>query len=59
MSTETYHQASERFQVVAVVTAVREDDRQPKAYLVHEGCQNAMLLDMPFNDAPEPETAIG
>ena len=59
MSTDTYHQASEHFQVVAVVTAVREDDRQPRAYLVHEGCQSAMLLDLPFSDAPEPETARG
>ena len=30
---------------VVVVTTVKEDDHQPRAYLVHEGCQSAMLLD--------------
>ena len=44
---------------VAVVTTVKEDDHEPRAYLVLEGCQSAMLLDLPFNDAPEPETARG
>ena len=44
---------------IAVLTTVREDDHQPKAYLVHEGCQSAMLLDLPFNDALETETARG
>ena len=44
---------------VAVVTTVREDDHQPRAYLVHESCQSTMLLDLPSNDAPEPETARG
>ena len=43
-------------QVVAVVTTVREDDRQPRAYLVHEGCQSTMLGDLPFDDEPAPET---
>ena len=44
---------------MAVVTTVREDDLEPSAYLVHEGCKSALLLDVPFNDAPEPETARG
>ena len=43
---------------VAVMTTVREDDHQPRAYLVHEGCQSAMLRDLP-DDAPKPETARG
>ena len=42
-----------------VMTTVREDDHQPRAYLVHEGCQSAMLLEIPFDDAPEPETERG
>ena len=46
-------------QVVAVVTAVREDDYQPKAYLVHEDCQSAMLRELPFDDEPAPETGRG
>ena len=44
---------------VVVVTTVREDDHQPRAYLVHEGCQSAMLLEIPFDDAPEPERGKG
>ena len=44
---------------VAVVTTVREDDHQPRAYLVHEGCQSAMLREMPFDAEPEPETGKG
>ena len=43
-------------QVVAVVTTVREDDHQPRAYLVHEGCQSAMLRVLPFDDEPVPKT---
>ena len=46
-------------QVVAVVTTVREDDHQPRAYLVHEGCQSTMLRELPFDDEPEPETGKG
>ena len=41
---------------VAVVTTVREDEHQPRAYLVHEGCQSVMLRDLPFDDEPEPAT---
>ena len=44
-------------QAVAVVTTVREDDHQPRAYLAHEGCQSVMLLDLPFDDEPKPEQA--
>ena len=44
---------------VAVVTTVREDDHQPRAYLVHEDCQSAMLLALPFDDEPETETGRG
>lgn len=43
-------------QVVVVVTTVREDDRQPSAYLVQEGCQSTMLHELPFHDEPVPET---
>ena len=46
-------------QAVAVFTTVREDDHQPRAYLVHEGCQSAMLRELPFDDEPEPETGKG
>ena len=42
---------------VAVITQVREDDHQPKAYLVHERCQSTMLLELPLADEPEPETS--
>ena len=44
---------------VVVVTTVREDDHQPRAYLVHEGCQTAMLLDLPFDGEPERATGRG
>ena len=44
---------------IAVLTTVREDDHQPKAYLVHEACQSATLRDLPFDDAPEPERGKG
>ena len=44
---------------VAVVTTVREDEHQPRAYLVHEGCQSVMLRDLPFDAEPEPETGTG
>ena len=44
---------------VAVVMTVREDDHEPRAYLVDEGCQSAMLLEIPFDDTPEPETERG
>ena len=44
---------------VAVVMTVREDDHEAKAYLVHEDCQSAMLLEILFDDAPEPETERG
>ena len=46
-------------QVVAAVTTVREDDHQPRAHLVHEGCQSAMLSEIPFDDESEPETGKG
>ena len=36
------------------VTLPREDDHQPKAYLIHEGCQSAMLRDLPFDDESKP-----
>ena len=44
---------------VAVVTTVREDDHQPRAYLVHEGCQSVMLRDLPFDGEPERATGTG
>ena len=43
-------------QVVAVVTTVRKYDHRPRAYLVRDGCQSAMLRDLPFDDEPVPET---
>ena len=46
-----------RGQAAAVVTTVREDHHQPKAYLVHEGYQSAMLRDLPFDNDPKPEQA--
>ena len=41
---------------MAVVTTVREDDHQPRAYLVHEGRQSAMLREIPYADSPKTET---
>ena len=41
-----------RGQCVVVVTRVREDDHEPRAYLLHESCQSAMLLETPFGDEP-------
>lgn len=35
---------------VVVVTRIREDGHQARAYLVHEACQSAMVRDMPFSD---------
>lgn len=43
-------------QIMAAVTTVREDDHQPKAYLVREDCQSNMLRELPFDDEPVPET---
>ncbi len=40
-------------QVVAVVTTIKEDDHQPKAYLARGGCQNAMPHGLQFDDAPK------
>ena len=37
---------------VAVVTNVKEDQHEPRGYLLHESCQSAMLRDIPFNDDP-------
>ena len=42
--------------VVAVVKTVKEDDHEPRAYLVHEACQSTMLREMPFEGDPKPET---
>ena len=33
-----------------VVTKIKEDDYEARAYIVHESCQSAMLLDVPFDD---------
>ena len=30
------------------------DDHQPRAHLVRDGCQSAMLRQIPFDDAPKP-----
>ena len=46
-------------QIVAVVATIREDDHQPRAHLVHEGCQSAILIEIPFDDESEPETGKG
>ena len=40
---------------VAVVAKVKEDDHQPRAYLVHEGCQSALLKEIPFDDDSKQE----
>ena len=37
------------------MTKIKEDDYEARAYLVHESCQSAMLLDLPFYD----ETRLG
>ena len=42
--------------VVAVVTTVKEDKHQPRAYLIYEGCQSAILHDIPFEDGPTSGT---
>lgn len=39
-----------RGQCVVVVTRLLEDDHEPRAYLLHESCQSAMLLETPFDD---------
>ena len=44
---------------IAVVTTVKEDDHQPRAYLVDEVGQSAMLLELPFDGELEPETGRG
>ncbi len=44
------------WKAVAVVTTVREDDHQPRAYLVHEGRQSAMLREIPYADSQKTET---
>ena len=35
---------------IAVVTMVRDDNHEARAYLVHESCQSAILRDLPFDD---------
>ena len=35
---------------VAVVTNIKEDQHAPRAYLLHESCQSALLRDIPFDD---------
>ena len=39
---------------MVVVTELPEDDGQTRAFVVHEGCQNAMIRDLPWaNDADQ------
>ena len=33
---------------VVITTNAREDDYEPRAYLLHEACQSAMLLKLTF-----------
>ena len=44
---------------VVVVTQVREDDYVARACIVHESCQSAMLLDVPFDDETRPGALEG
>ena len=39
---------------VVVMTKIKEDNYAARAYLVHESCQSAMLLDVPFDDELRP-----
>ena len=41
---------------IVVVTEVREDNHEPRAYLLHKSCESAMLRDIPFDDEPKPST---
>ena len=39
---------------VVVVTELPEDGNEQRAFVVHEGCQNAMILDLPWaNDGDQ------
>ncbi len=40
---------------VAAVVAKVEDHHQPRAYLVHEGCQSTLLKEIPFDDDSKKE----
>lgn len=42
--------------VVAVVTTIKGDEHEPRAYLIHEGCQSAMRHEIPFEDGPTSVT---
>lgn len=33
---------------VVVVTELPEDGDEPRAFIVHEGCQNSMIKDLPW-----------
>ena len=35
---------------VAVVTQIKEDNHEVRAYLIHEACQSSMLRELTYNN---------
>lgn len=44
---------------VVVVTKLPEDDSEERAFIVHEGCQNALIRDLPYRNAADQSAATG
>ena len=44
---------------VIVATEMPEDDGEERAFIIHEGCQNALVKDLPCRNAVDQSTATG
>ena len=44
---------------VVVVTQLPEDDNAERAFVIHEGCQNAIISNLPYQNAVDQNTATG
>ena len=44
---------------VVVVTKLPEDNGEDRAFIVHEGCQNALIRDLSYHNASDQSAATG
>ena len=44
---------------VVVVSRKPEDGNEERAFLVHEGCQNALLTHLPYSNEADQNTVTG
>ena len=44
---------------VVVVTELSDDDSEERTFIVREGCQNALIKDMPYRNAVDQSAATG